>query len=233
MTSISNTINIYLETGSKRTFAGALDWPGWCRSGRDESSAESALLAYAPRYAIVLQIIGIRLLAPLAASEFCIMESLVGNTSTDYGTLGIAPAYDIQPIDDSELHRLLDILNACWLALDTTVYAAQGNELRKGPRGGGRDLKSIQRHILEAEQAYLAKLGFLSNLNVKNTITEQQSHIREFVREVLASAAHLTEPGLGPRGGTRWMPRYFARKVAWHVLDHAWEIEDRSSSCEI
>jgi hypothetical protein len=24
-----------------------------------------------------------------------------------------------------------------------------------------------------------------------------------------------------------WPPRYFVRRVAWHVLDHAWEIEDR------
>ncbi len=25
-----------------------------------------------------------------------------------------------------------------------------------------------------------------------------------------------------------WRPRYAARRIAWHVLDHAWEIEDRS-----
>jgi len=25
-----------------------------------------------------------------------------------------------------------------------------------------------------------------------------------------------------------WLPRYAARRIAWHALDHAWEIEDRS-----
>jgi hypothetical protein len=28
-----------------------------------------------------------------------------------------------------------------------------------------------------------------------------------------------------PKG---WPPRYAARRIAWHALDHAWEIEDRS-----
>jgi hypothetical protein len=36
-----------------------------------------------------------------------------------------------------------------------------------------------------------------------------------------------------PNGGTPpvpkgWPPRYAARRIAWHALDHAWEIEDRS-----
>jgi hypothetical protein len=31
----------------------------------------------------------------------------------------------------------------------------------------------------------------------------------------------------GPRGGIRWPARYYVRRAAWHVLDHAWEIEDR------
>jgi hypothetical protein len=26
---------------------------------------------------------------------------------------------------------------------------------------------------------------------------------------------------------SRWPPRYVVRRAAWHVLDHAWEIEDR------
>ena len=27
----------------------------------------------------------------------------------------------------------------------------------------------------------------------------------------------------------KWPPRYAARRLAWHVLDHAWEIEDKSA----
>ena len=45
--------------------------------------------------------------------------------------------------------------------------------------------------------------------------------------EGLISAASGEIPARGPRGGLRWTPRYFVRRVAWHVLDHTWEIEDR------
>ena len=27
----------------------------------------------------------------------------------------------------------------------------------------------------------------------------------------------------------RWTTRYAARRIAWHALDHAWEMEDRSA----
>lgn len=27
---------IYLEIGKKKVFAAAIDWPGWCRQGKEE-----------------------------------------------------------------------------------------------------------------------------------------------------------------------------------------------------
>jgi hypothetical protein len=59
MTTESVPLPIYLESGSKRTFAGALEWPGWCRGGKTEAAAIEALLAYAPRYAAALQTAGL------------------------------------------------------------------------------------------------------------------------------------------------------------------------------
>jgi hypothetical protein len=52
---------------------------------------------------------------------------------------------------------------------------------------------------------------------------------RQAIVQALTAAAHGDVPERGPRGGARWSPRYFVRRVAWHLLDHAWEIEDRSS----
>ena len=52
-------IAVYLEIGPKRTFAGAVEWPGWCRIGRGEEEALEALLAYAPRYARVVEAAGL------------------------------------------------------------------------------------------------------------------------------------------------------------------------------
>ena len=51
---MTRSIEVYIEAGSKRVFAGALDWPGWCRSAKDEDGALAALVAYGPRYAAVL-----------------------------------------------------------------------------------------------------------------------------------------------------------------------------------
>ena len=49
-----NPIEVFVESGKKRTFAGAVYWPGWCRAGRDEAGALRALVEYGPRYARVL-----------------------------------------------------------------------------------------------------------------------------------------------------------------------------------
>ena len=32
----------------------------------------------------------------------------------------------------------------------------------------------------------------------------------------------------GPLAERKWTQRYAARRIAWHALDHAWEMEDRS-----
>ena len=50
------TIAVAIEAGSKRTFASALDWPGWARSGKTEQAALEALAAYAGRYAEVARV---------------------------------------------------------------------------------------------------------------------------------------------------------------------------------
>jgi len=44
--------------------------------------------------------------------------------------------------------------------------------------------------------------------------------------KALTSAARGEIAAQGPCGGIRWSPRFFVRRIAWHVLDHAWEIED-------
>ena len=85
MLHLANQINVYLEIGQKRTFAGALDWPGWCRAGRDEAAALQALCDYGPRYARVLHGATIDFQSPTEISEFNVVERLVGNATTDFG----------------------------------------------------------------------------------------------------------------------------------------------------
>ena len=71
-------VGTYLEVGAKRVFAGALDWPGWCRSARHEEDALEALLAYGPRYAAVLKDSGVRFTPPARTSTFELVERALG-----------------------------------------------------------------------------------------------------------------------------------------------------------
>jgi hypothetical protein len=228
MMSYTHKMRVYLEIGSKRTFAGALDWSGLSRNGRDETAALAALLVYAKRYAAVVMQTHLGFWLPKAISDFDIIERFTGSSSTDFGTLGVAPSEDARSIEDLEVKRLLLLLDAGWEAFDRAVADAQGIELRKGPRGGGRDLNKIQRHVIDAERAYLSMLGWSEIPEGMVGFATESAAVRQTIREALSATAPITHPGSGPRGGAHWMPRYFARKVAWHVLDHAWEIEDRS-----
>lgn len=45
----SRRIAICLEVTPKQAVASALDWPGWCRAGKDERAALEALASYAER----------------------------------------------------------------------------------------------------------------------------------------------------------------------------------------
>jgi hypothetical protein len=226
----SNRIDVSLEVGKERTFAGAIDWPGWCRSGRDAESALRALVTYGPRYASVLRAARIGFRAPVEVSAFVVVERLEGNATTDFGAPGVAPSSDARPVDDAELRRLHALLKACWRAFDATVAAATDKELRRGPRGGGRDLGRIVQHVVDSEAGYLTRIGgkWSAPVGAKDDLSQELRQSRQTILKAVASAAHGEVAARGPRGGVRWTARYFVRRAAWHALDHAWEIEDRA-----
>jgi hypothetical protein len=228
MAPAAHPIAVYLETGKQRTLAGACDWPGWCRGGRDADAALAALLEYAPRYAAVLHGTRLGFHAPQSVDAFTVTERLAGNATTDYGVPGLAPSSDAAPVEAAELRRLQRVLQACWAALDAAAEAAHGKELRTGPRGGGRMLAGIIEHVQGAEASYLRSLGgTLPKPEATDDPAELLTRQRPIILEAIAAAARGEFPARGPRGGVRWSPRYFVRRAAWHVLDHVWEIEDR------
>src|SRR5262245_56150526 len=170
MTRSSDRIEVYLELGQKRVFAGALNWPGWCRSGRDEASALRALFDYGPRYARVLRTARLGFQASKEISTFVVVERLKGNTTTDFGAPDVPSSGDAKPIKDSELRRLQSLLRACWRTFDTATRKAAGQTLQKGPRGGGRDLEKIIDHVLGSDADYLSALGWkLDSREVKDS----------------------------------------------------------------
>jgi hypothetical protein len=215
-------IAVYVEVAPKRTFAGAIEWPGWARSGRTEADALEALLAYAPRYARLLGAQG-GFVQPTGASGFEIVERLPGSATTEFGAPGEIPEADGRPLDSAELERQLALMKAAWSALDRAATGARGATLRKGPRGGGRPLPRILEHVMGAEAGYLAKLG-----ERYRGPADDMAGIREAETAAVTAAARY-EPMPNPNAvRRRWSPRYFIRRAAWHILDHAWEIEDRA-----
>jgi hypothetical protein len=120
------------------------------------------------------------------------------------------------------------VLQACWRAFDGAVLAATGKELRKGPRGGGRELEKVVAHVYESDAAYVRALGGTLEKVKDETPDAALARVRRAMLDTLGAAARGEVPTHGPRGGARWTPRYFARYVPWHELDHTWEIEDRA-----
>src|SRR5258708_5544580 len=87
-------IAVVIETGNKRVFASALDWPGWSRSGRDEAAAMDSLAAYAGRYGAVAERAGARF---PGSRVLTVVERLPGSASTDFGVPGAIAAAEWKP----------------------------------------------------------------------------------------------------------------------------------------
>ena len=219
------TLDVYVESGAKRVFAGAIVWPGWSRSGKTEELALHALSEYAARYAKVVT--GLRP-AFRMPSDLRVVERLRGDATTDFGAPSQTPTADRRPVDTKELARLTKMLRATWASFDAAAEQARGKKLRTGPRGGGRSLAKIVGHVVAAEGGYVRAIRGKAPGVDERRARALAPAVREVVIEALTRAVKEGLPERGPRGGKIWTPRYFVRRAAWHVLDHAWEIEDRS-----
>ena len=226
---MATPVPVYLEKGAKRTFAAALDWPGWCRQGPNEAAALAALFDFGPRYAAILSHTRLGFVSPKELSRLTVVERLAGTATTDFGAPGVAPAADRERSCDSATHRRFEkILKAGWRAFDQTVEAARGKTLATGPRGGGRSLDAIVKHVVEADASYLGGVGWKAPK--PSELGDRLTQTREAILSALKASAAGEIPPKGPRGGVRWTARYFVRRVAWHVIAHVWEIERRASA---
>jgi hypothetical protein len=220
-------VSIYIEAGAKRVFASAVDWPGWSRGGRTEADAIAALVAYGARYAAVAALGRVKFTPPKDESELTVVKRLKGGSGTDFGVPSLGLATDSAPVTPAEIDRIAHLLEASWVALDRAAKSAKGLELQKGPRGGGRDLDKIVAHVNEADQGYIIQLGARPPKPAPGAALRPAD-----LRDAIIAALHAKargRPVANPSRATKpWTPRYFARRAAWHVLDHAWEIEDRA-----
>jgi hypothetical protein len=206
------------ETSPRRVFVWALDWPGWCRSGRDRAAALEALAAAAHRYAVVATNAGIDFPAASDA-EFDMVTQVQGGSGTDFGVPSVIIDDDRQPVKPAEAKRLAALVTASWSEFDK-IAATAPEVLRKGPRGGGRDTSKIVAHVDEADGAYAREIGIKQKTPTDRGAVEA---MRSSILDILARPSDGS-----PLADRKWPQRYAVRRIAWHALDHAWEIEDKS-----
>jgi len=207
-----------IEAGDKKVFASALDWPGWSRSGRTQEAAIESLLAYAARYAQVIERAGLDFPTSFDAD---VADEQGGGSGTDFGVPSVLlHDDDARPVDAAEAARLAAIVEAAWATFDDVAASAPA-ELRKGPRGGGRDRDKMVDHVNEADWYYAKELGIRMPPPTSRAGTEA---LRAAMLDV------LRRPSDGsPLADRKWRARYAVRRIAWHALDHAWEMQDRST----
>lgn len=221
------TIPLFLEEGNQKSFVTAAHWPGWSRGGKSPEKAIQSMLASTPKYAAVLERAEIPFEPPSTFDQFTVIEKQPGDATTNFGAPSIIFQGDQAPLTEAEFVQSLSILEASWKTFDLAAAKAVGKQLRLGPRGGGRDLQRILDHILDGDQSYLPRVVWKHKRDKNADPFEEINRMRETVRNAINQAYINGLPEKGPRGGKVWPLRFYVRRVIWHILDHAWEIEER------
>jgi hypothetical protein len=222
---MSVPIRVMVEQGKKKAVASAFDWPGWDRGGKSEDEAVVVLATYRPRYARVASLGGL-------AEEFAatgvmeVVERVEGTGMTDfYGVSARSAGPEQEPMSEAECERKIALLQACWAYFDD-VASRVSAELRKGPRGGGRDRDRIVHHTNGAEISEFAKkVGVITAPAAWQNPDELRAHRDAF-------CAAIREYNARGASARTWTVQFVIRRCAYHMLDHTWEMEDRDLSSE-
>ncbi len=210
-----------LEHGKKKRFvACAFDWPGWDRSARLNGDALEVLETYRPRFAKVAERAGYGVEFG-CLGELEVVEEIEGIGMTDYyGVSGRPAQAEIGAMTDADFERKLALLQAAWATFDDTA-ARVSAELRKGPRGGGREKDRIINHANGAEiDEFAPKVGVKVPLETRDDSDALSTYRNDF-------AEALRDHHVRGERARSWELQFLIRRCAWHMLDHAWELEDR------
>jgi hypothetical protein len=218
---MANQLRVTLEIGpkGKQVAAVAPDWPGLERGAKTEEAAIARLQSYLPRYAQVAKLAGMD--GEFAAlTTVDVVEHYAGTASTDFWGISFAfSSIDRQDLTSGALERELTLMQACWAFFDE-VRLRVSTQMKKGPRGGGRDRDHIVGHTLRAEQDWAKKIGVPTPQGAMLSDEGLQAHRDAYCNAIRAFHAE------GKMART-WPLRYLIRHTAYHTLDHAWEMEDK------
>jgi hypothetical protein len=215
-------MRVILEAGKggRRVVAGAIDWPGLDRWGRSEDEALERLEAYRSRYAPVADRAGLG--GELdAETGLSVIERVPGSSSTDFWGIAHVPSETEREILAADaLERRLALLRACWEHFDETA-ARVSAELRPGPRGGGWTRNEIVRHVHANEpEQFTRKVEVRTPKEVVLSDDGRAAHRAETLDAIRAYNAD-------GRAARTWPIQFLLRRIAHHVMDHTWELEDR------
>ncbi|HEX8600388.1 MAG TPA: hypothetical protein VF952_17950 [Chloroflexia bacterium] len=224
MANDTNAIRVMLETGpkGKKVVAVAPDWPGLARGAKTGEAAVERLLSYVPRYAPVAKLVGMEaeFATGSTGSAVDVVEHYQGTGSTDFWGISFGfSSIDRQTVSSEELERELTLMRACWTFFDG-VRSRVSAELKRGPRGGGRDRDRIVRHVLFNEQDWAPRDRPKEDQEAILTEEGLKAH-----REAYCNA--IRELHSQNKMARKWPLRYLIRHTAFHTLDHAWEMEDK------
>lgn len=209
----------------KRSVAFALDWPGWSRGAKRAELALETLESYRGRYRPIAALAGLSEEFD-AAGALDVVETRVGTGSTDFWGISFSPSAAEQgPMTEAELDRGITILQACWTFFDGVAERVSA-EMRKGPRGGGRDRDRIIRHTIRTESEDFAKQV---GLRIAEEAALSPDGLRHH-RETYVAAMRAYNAGEVERPMRSASLPYLIRHSAFHTLDHAWEMEDKDLS---
>jgi hypothetical protein len=219
---MTDALRVILEIGKKRrVVAGAMDWPGLDRWGTSEEDALGKLRSYLPRYAGVAERAGVAG-AFARAREVEVVERVPGSSSTDFWGIAHVPSQiERELLSAPDLERRLDLLRACWATFDE-VAASVSRELRPGSRSGGRSRDQIVRHVyLNEPDQFSRKVEVRTPLDLVLTPDGLATHRQAYLDAIRAWNA-------GGKPARTWPIQFLVRRTAHHVMDHAWEMEDRA-----
>ena len=220
-------VRTILERGpkGKRSVAFALDWPGWNRGAKTADLALETLESYRGRYRLIADLAGMAREFD-AAGPLEVVEDRVGPGSVDFWGISFSPSStEHGPMDEAAFDRAITLLRAAWAFFDS-VAARVSPEMRKGPRGGGRDRDRIIRHTIRTESEDFAKQV---GLRIPEEAALTPDGLRQH-RETYVAAMRAYNAGEVEKRMRSWTLPFLIRHSAFHTLDHAWEMEDKDMS---
>ena len=222
---MSNSVRMVIELGpkEKKSVAHAIDWPGWSRGAKAPDKAIEVLEDYRQRYRPIAEIAGFGAEFD-DAGPLIEVDRYTGTGSTDFWGISFAASpEEREGMSELQLERRLALLQAAWAFFDQ-VAKRVSPELKKGPRGGGRDRDQIINHILGWERTGLAvKVGIEYPVGV----LLDPDVLRQYREDYVGALREHHAKGQKAR---KMELSYLIRHSAFHMLDHAWEMEDKDLS---